>query len=370
MCGTEIFHERPFWHSLEAEDVFHPGATHVSPPPESAPPRARLALHSFPSLASSLLQHYLIMSSSAAQTFAILGATGQVGGRAARQLLASGHHVRAVVRDTTSTASQELKSLGAELFEVKVNDPSPFGTDTALLTTAFTGVDGAFILIPPHLNIADINKEAAAFVEKVKQAVIASKIKKLVFLSSVAAHLTSGAGPIDKLHRMEQAFNAILKSADIAVTYVRAGYFFSNIVGSLAAVPHGILPGPIQDPETKICAVSTDDIGDLVAKSLLDKSVKTGSSQAIELSGPEELSNNQIVQIISDIVGKPIVYAPMQKDERATIFQGFGFSAEGASQFLLLADGLDNGTITFENAATVVRGKVHFKDFLTAQLKK
>lgn len=303
-------------------------------------------------------------------TFAVLGATGQVGGRAARQLLSAGQKVRAVVRDVSSAASIELRTLGAELFEVKVADPNPFATDLTLLTAALTGVAGAFILIPPHLTTADPNKDAFAYLDIVKQAVIASKIPKIVFLSSIAAHRTSGTGVIDKLHHLEQEFNALAKSSDLAVTYVRAGYFFSNLLGALAAVPHGILPGAVLDPNVKVNFISTDDIGDQVAKSLTDSSVKSGETRVVELAGPEDLSHTEVAAIISEIVGKTVNYAPIPKPDQQKTFEGFGLSPAGAAQFLTLADGVVDGTIAFEHPDKIVRGNVHIKDFLTAVLKK
>jgi NAD(P)-dependent dehydrogenase (short-subunit alcohol dehydrogenase family) len=49
------------------------------------------------------------------KTIAGTGATGQQGGAVARKLLAAGWKVRALTRDITKPAAQELKSLGAEL---------------------------------------------------------------------------------------------------------------------------------------------------------------------------------------------------------------------------------------------------------------
>lgn len=303
-------------------------------------------------------------------TFAIIGATGKVGGRAARQLLASGFKVRSIVRNASSNASLELQKLGSELFEIKVTDVNPFATDLTLLTAAFTGVDGAFILIPPHLITADPNQDAFAYLETVKQAIIASKIKKVVFLSSIAAHQPSGVGVVDKLHHLEQEFNALVKVTDLAVVYVRPGFFFTNFMGPLAAVPHGILPGAVLDGNIKVNFVSGLDIGDQVAKSLADTSIKSGTSHVVELGGPEELSYAEVASIISDIVGKPVVYAPTPKADQQKTYEGLGFSPAGATQFIQIAEAVVSGKVAFEHPDQVVRGKIHLKDFLTSVLKK
>ena len=309
-------------------------------------------------------------ASSTPLSFAILGATGQVGGRASRQLLSSGHKVRAIVRDRSSAASTELHSIGAELFEIKSNDSNPFALDQTLLTAALTGVDGAFVLVPPHLNTVDTNADAWAYIETVKQAVIASKIKKVVFLSSVAAHRTSGTGVIEKLHHMEQEFNALVKVSDLATVYLRAGFFFTNLNGPLNAVPQGIFPDAILDPNAKVCFISPLDIGDQAALALLDTTIKSGEHRAVELSGPEDLSFAEVASIISEIVGKTVVYAPIPKAEQQKTFEGFGLSPVGAAQFLKLADGIVDGTIAYENPEAVIRGKVYIKEYLTEKLQK
>lgn len=304
-------------------------------------------------------------------SFAVLGATGKTGGRAAQQLLASGHKVRAVVRDTSSSSASELKKLGAELFEVKPTDgnASPYATNESQLTAAFTGVDGAFILIPPHVTTPKVNEEAYAYVEHVKRAVIASKIPKVVLLSSYGAQHQTGTGVVEKLHHLEQVFNELAKTSALAVVAVRPGYFFTNILTSLAAVPHGILPGLVVKPDLKLHFIDTDDIGDQIAKSLLDTSVKPGESRVVELAGPEDLSYNEVAKIISEIVGKEIKYAPTPREEQQKQLEGYGISTEGAAQLIGLAVGMENGVAVFENPSSVVRGKVHYKDFLAKVLK-
>lgn len=306
-------------------------------------------------------------------SFAVLGATGKTGGRAARQLLSSGHKVRAVVRNASSESALELRKLGAELFEVKPVDDgntSPFATNESQLTVAFTGVDGAFILVPPHLTSPNINKEAFEFIDHVKRAVIASKIPKVVLLSSYGAQHQTGTGIIEKLHHLEQTFNEVAKDSALAVVAVRAGYFFSNILNRLAAVPHGFLPGIIMNPNLKINFIDAADIGDQVAKSLLDGSIKAGESRVVELAGPEDLTTNEVVKIISDIVGKEVKYSPTPREEQQKLLEGHGFSADGASQLISLAIGMENEVAAFENPSYLVRGRVHFKDYLTKALKK
>ncbi len=72
--------------------------------------------------------------------FLVTGITGNVGGAAARGLLAQGKQVRALVRDphkATAWADQ-----GVELVQGDWND-------AASIAAALQGVEGAYVMMPP-----------------------------------------------------------------------------------------------------------------------------------------------------------------------------------------------------------------------------
>src|SRR5579863_3128882 len=73
-------------------------------------------------------------------TFVVAGATGHVGSLIARELLAKGHKVRAIVR--SADKARDLASQGAELLTGELSDE-------AFLTRALRGADAAFLLVPP-----------------------------------------------------------------------------------------------------------------------------------------------------------------------------------------------------------------------------
>lgn len=301
--------------------------------------------------------------------FAILGATGKVGGRAARSLLADGHQIRAVVRDLNSKNAQDLRSKGAELFEVRAAEGAtdPYATNETQLVAALTGVEAAFIINPSHLHIADPNKSSATYINALARAVVASKIQRVVLLSSWTAWIDSGVGA--KLLYLEKVFNRIAKEHKVAITYLRPGFFYTNIVGALSALPHGIFPAAISDANTKVPFTSTDDIGDQAAKELLCTEKQPSNPKIVQIAGPEDLSFAEVTKIISEITGKDIKYAPIAAEKRHETFLSWGLSTEGSRQFAELFAGIEDQTAAYQFNEPIIRGKHTFKDFLAAQLK-
>jgi uncharacterized protein YbjT (DUF2867 family) len=78
--------------------------------------------------------------------YTVLGATGNTGSIVAERLLARGEKVRVVAR--SADRLQALASLGAEPFAGEI-------TDAAFLNRAFTGVQAAYVLLPPAMNSTD-----------------------------------------------------------------------------------------------------------------------------------------------------------------------------------------------------------------------
>lgn len=301
--------------------------------------------------------------------FTVLGVTGNVGGRAAQSLLSGGHKIRAVVRDAGSAKAQALKTAGAELFEVRPSNDSTdaYATNESQLVAALTGVEAAFLVNPSHLHIEDPDASSAVYVDTLARAVIASKIPRIVLLSSWTAWVKSGVGA--KLHYLESVFNRVAKEHNVAVTYLRPGFFFTNIVGALAALPHGIFPAAVSDANRKIPFISPEDIGDQAVIELLSNEKQTQNPKIVQIAGPEDLSFAEVTKIIAGIVGKDIAYAPIAADKRNETFLSWGLSSEGSRQFIEMFAEIEDGSAKYQ-LDQVTRGKVHFKDFLAAQLKQ
>src|SRR5277367_5640891 len=108
--------------------------------------------------------------------FAITGITGNVGGEVARNLLAAGQPVRAVVRDLSKgeTWSKSGCSLAAAV----------------AMTAAFKGSEGVFVVVPPTFDPSPDFTEARKRAENLSSALNAARPGKVVYLSTIGAQAT------------------------------------------------------------------------------------------------------------------------------------------------------------------------------------
>src|SRR5947207_113702 len=126
--------------------------------------------------------------------YLVAGVTGHTGRAAAEALLGNGQKLRVLVREAKQ--GEPWKARGAEVAVGSLADASS-------LTQALTGVQGAYLLLPPRYDTEDLLAAHRAMVEAMSQAVRKSGLPHLVQLSSVGAELADGTGPVRSLHHAE-----------------------------------------------------------------------------------------------------------------------------------------------------------------------
>lgn len=335
------------------------------------------------------------MMSSTSPIFTVLGATGHIGSRVSSLLLSSGARVRAVVRSTSSEKAKTLESQGAELCLVtsKEERGKTLNANVSELSAALTGADAAFIMIPPNLHAENPEEDAKQYVEILKSAVEDSKITKLVLLSAIGAHMQVPIGGVQPLKALEDAFKPL---ETVQKTFVRVGYFYLNVLPNLAPsiLSLGFFPYTFS-PESRIPLVSQDDIADQVVEELQrlisrnDNSLApqaphhasndqsgftqpkdSGSNKFVELSGPEDLTFEQVTSFIADILHQPMVYLHIPFEKQDKVWQTQGCSPQGALDFVDMYSSFSSYAVTWQHPDSLVRGKRHFKDYLADVLKK
>ncbi|XP_078519194.1 nmrA-like family domain-containing protein 1 isoform X1 [Lissotriton helveticus] len=254
----------------------------------------------------------------------VFGATGSQGGPVARALISDGTFaVRAVTRDPNKSASQELKTLGADLFKGDLDH-------IETLKPALTGAYGAFVVTSSYWENGSKEKEVAqgkALADLSKD----TKLKHVVFtgLENVKK-LTEGK--LEVLHfdgkgEVEEYFRDI----NVPMTSIRMPSFFDNFLnyfrpqkapdgdGYLLALPMGDFP---------MDGLAVDDLGPVVVSVL--KAPEQFIGRDIGLSS-EKLTTEQYAAIMTKSTGKKIKDAKMTPEAYEKL--GFPGAVDLANMF-------------------------------------
>lgn len=262
----------------------------------------------------------------------VLGATGHVGGEAARRLLSGGHRVRAVGR-----AAGRLGPLAAQGAETAAGSAS----DADFLATAFRGAEAAFVMVPPDLGAADFRAHQRAVAEAVAKALAGSSVRKVVTLSSVGAHLPSGTGPIAGLHEMEGILGAV---GGLDVVHLRAAYFLENHLGSIGLIRSQGINGGAIAADLPVAMIATRDIG-AAAADLLASGAFSGVSSR-ELLGARDVSHAEATSVLGKAIGKPgLPYVQFPYDGALQAFVAAGVSPGVAESFVEMARAFNEGRL-------------------------
>ncbi|MBP0713983.1 NmrA family NAD(P)-binding protein [Burkholderia sola] len=273
--------------------------------------------------------------------YAITGITGQVGGALARELLAWGDAVRAVVRDTTRAAAWAAR--GCEVATAFMEDPSS-------LAAAFTGATGVFILLPPVFDPAPGFPEARKVIEAVSAALLKARPEKVVCLSTIGAQADE-TNLLTQLTLMEQA----LREMPMPVTFLRPGWFIENAAWDVASARDGgVVASYLQPLDKPVPMVATADVGRVAAELLR----QTWSGvRVVELEGPRRVSPNDLALAFARVLGRDVRAEAVDRRTWEALFRAQGMKHPRPRTRML--DGFNEGWIDFESGPDeILRGHV------------
>lgn len=283
--------------------------------------------------------------------FVAAGVTGHTGAVVADTLLAKQQPVRVIVRAAEKGAAWKAK--GAEVAVASLDD-------APAMAKAFAGAQGAYLLVPPNYAAASYLDDRKKVVDALANAVKASGIEHVVFLSSIGAHLAEGTGPIRAVRYGEQQLGAVAKS----LTILRPPSFYENwqpVLGTAKA--QGMLPSFLA-PSRKIPMISTRDIGRIAAEQLI---VGGQGRKVLELSGPEDYSPEDVAAALGKILKRTVRVQHAPLSAVVPTYKSFGFSEDAARLFEEMYRGFERGAIVFEKTgATHLRGTVTLAEALAA----
>lgn len=218
----------------------------------------------------------------------ITGATGNVGREVIDFLYKSNNTdyiLRAGLRNLEAVSSIFSKIENIELVQFDFEDPGTF-------QTALQQVDCVFFLRPPQLSSVD--KYFKPFIQSIKDA----GVKQVIFLSVQGADKSSII-PHNKIEKL-------IKESGIDFIFLRPGYFMQNITTTLFTdirVKRKII---LPAGNAVFNWIDVKNIGEVV--SLLIQKFDTYKNRAIDLTGNENLSFQEVVNEMNLHLAKPVSY--------------------------------------------------------------
>jgi uncharacterized protein YbjT (DUF2867 family) len=269
--------------------------------------------------------------------FAVTGITGNVGGEVARNLLARGAAVRAVVRDERK--GDEWKQCGCEVAVADIYDAES-------LKKAFAGTEGAFVVFPPVFDPKPGFPEAKSAGSSLRSALEATQPGRVVYLSTIGAQATQ-----ESLLTQHTIIEKELKTPALPLTFLRPGWFMENCAWDVApAREKGVIPSFLQPLDKRVPMVATADIGRVAADLL--REVWTGS-RVVELEGPKRVAPNEIAETFSELLGKPVRMEAVPHASWEELFRAQGMT--NPEPRIRMLDGFNEGWIDFEGGAAETR---------------
>lgn len=262
--------------------------------------------------------------------YAIIGATGHIGSKTAEILLTRGEQVRVIGRDAGRLAT--LRGKGAEPFVGDIQD-------AAFLTRALTGVEAAFVMIPPNFSAPDFREYQNDVGNSIVQAVIGSGVRHVVNLSSQGAELPAGTGPIVGLHDQEARLN---KLTDVNVIHLRATYFMENLLMNIPLIHQTGFAGSAIRGDQKFAMIATRDIAARVAEHLVRRDFTGKVVQ--DLLGQRDLTLDEAVHVLGTRIGwAELKYVQFPYEEALNGMIAMGISANLGGLFIEMSRAINDG---------------------------
>jgi uncharacterized protein YbjT (DUF2867 family) len=258
---------------------------------------------------------------------------GLIGHQVLDNLLDRGEDLRVIARDPSALTADERD---------RVDVVEGSHADAATVDEAFVGADAVFWLTPPNPQAPSVEAAFVGFTRAAAEAFDKNSVKRVVGISALGRGTpwAARAGYVTGSLAMDD----LIASTGVAYRALTNPSFMDNIVRQAEAIKNqGMFFSPIAG-DRKLPAVATRDTAATASRLLLDDSW-SGVDEVPQL-GPEDLSFNDMAEIISEVLGKEVRFQQTTLAAYKDRFVGFGMSEAMAQGMTDMAwaknEGLDN----------------------------
>jgi NAD(P)H dehydrogenase (quinone) len=226
--------------------------------------------------------------------FAIIGANGNAGTAAARELRNRDIPVRAVLRDRSKAPAFEAMGCSVAIADI---------LDRQALKAAIEGAQGVQAICPVAPRAETPLLAMRAYADAIGEALTATRPERVVAISDFGAEIGAGVGVTLAFHFLE----ARLREAHTAPILLRSAEHMQNWARVLRpAAETGVLPS-FHHPLTKLFPmVSAEDVG-RVAADLLSAARYPTAPHIAYVEGPRRYTPFEVAETFSRALGRQIV---------------------------------------------------------------
>jgi uncharacterized protein YbjT (DUF2867 family) len=270
--------------------------------------------------------------------YVITGSIGHISKPIVAALVQAKHDVQVITSNAERVA--EIESLGAKALVGSIED-------AAFVAAAFAAANAVYLMIPPKWSVSNWLAYQQQVANNYVAAIEENNIKHVVLLSSIGAHMRSGAGPIDGLAYLETELE---KLEQVHALFLRPSYFFYNLFSMVGLVKQAGIFGANFGCEEKMVLVDTNDIAAVAINALLQLSF---TGKTIQYIASDERTTAEIAAVLSQAIGKPgtpwVVFTDEQSKQGMlgaglpeTIADGYAQLGKSLREGLLQADYWNN----------------------------
>jgi uncharacterized protein YbjT (DUF2867 family) len=257
--------------------------------------------------------------------------TGKIGQQVLEKLMDSGETIRVIARDPS-----RLPAHARERMEVMQESHS----DSGVVDRAFEGADSVFWVVPPDFQANNVEKRYLEFIRPACEAFKTRGVKQVVAVSALGRGWPKPAGLVSAAVAMDD----LIASTGVAFRALTMPSFMDNFLRQVEPIKNqGVFFSPMSG-DLKVPTCATRDIAAVAAKLLLDSS--WSGSGSVPVLGPEDLSHNDMAQIVSEVLGRPVHYQhiPFETFKAILIKSGASESMATGMVDMMVAknEGLDN----------------------------
>jgi uncharacterized protein YbjT (DUF2867 family) len=282
----------------------------------------------------------------------VTGSLGNISKPLTKELVQKGHQVTVI--SSNAEKQKDIEALGANAAIGSLEDVD-------FLIDTFTGADAVYCMIPPN-NYFDHDLDLAAYYQATAnnyaQAVKTSGVKRVVYLSSIGAHLEKGSGIILGHHLGEAIMKKLL---DVNITFIRPVSFFYNLYGYVSTIKSDGIIAANYGTDT-IPWVSPIDIAAAIAEEIVSPLV----GKKVRYVVSEELTGNETVSILGAAIGKPdLKWIKITNEQLLSGAKAIGMNPQIAAGLVEMYASLESGLLAedYHRNRPKAMGKVKLKDF-------